>query len=272
MSGYSIFFTILLILTVGCKRVSRVKKITGSKCTICETIFSPETTLVERPPWMDEKKRTAKGWVEIEFLFDYRDTICETCAKIIKKEGEEAYRKGLKNYKKGNYGEALSNFVEALDKGIKDAKAWEKKAKEKYAVEVERELAKIRAREKAYASESREKERQRERKIKAEALTARYEKTVDNVHFKIFPPSTPKHYEHSRKHIIELGCEITNFAKTQLKEFRIQAIVFSHNKSYSGEYKAKIVHPGQIVTGTIEVDFFGGRIDSIRIGKCKTKF
>lgn len=261
MQKYIIIGSILILLIYGCYRRPKVKEVSGAKCVRCENVFHAETTLINAPAWFENSIRTPEGWVKQEFIFSYRDTTCEACAKTIKNEGEEAFQKGLKYFKEGNYGSALGSLREAIEKGQKDAIEWEKKAFIKWRGLVDRKYKAIN-REEKMLREAVDKEKFKK------VYKRRTEKTVENVHFKIYPRKTPDFLAYGQ-HTEEIYCKITNNAKIQLKEFVIHAELFSKGKKYTGKYKAYYVHPLRNEEGTIIINFYGDRIDSIRIGKCK---
>lgn len=253
---------ILVLFLVSCRK-QKAKEITGAKCVRCGCISHAETTLVVAPPWFEDSIYTVKGWVKKEYITNYRDTICDSCAEIIKKEADLAFKVGVERYKNSDYGGALKPLREAIKKGRKDAVEWEAKAFRKWCALVDRKYARIRHKEKQL-SKVKEKEKF------AKKFKRQTEKTVDNVHFMIYPPETPI-YDYSGDSL-EIPCEVTNNAKIQIKKFVIQAEVFSRGKRYTGSYKATSVHPLRTELGTILLMFYGSRIDSIRIGKCSVKF
>jgi len=100
-------------------KLVEVKEVTGAKCSGCSEIFFPETTLVKR------QFRYARN---LEYTYRYRDTICAICEDKFKKEANSLFAEGSKLFSSKKFDEARSKFVEAKQKGHKQAGDWIKKA------------------------------------------------------------------------------------------------------------------------------------------------
>lgn len=129
-----------LISSAWQNRSVEIKRITSIKCKICGEVISADTTVVERL-YKDVKNK--------DFIYSYKDALCESCLA----EGEKLYQEGRSEYAKGNYELAEKKFREANIRNYKDAEIWMVKAievqKREYAVAKAKEKAKIQAKQQA---------------------------------------------------------------------------------------------------------------------------
>jgi len=139
--------TIILILSnvisyAWINRNVKIKKVTGVKCSSCKKVFSADTTVISIPV----KKKAGR-----DFIFEYRDTLCELCKERIIQEADNLVREGKKEYRKGYYPIANAKFQDAKGKYSKSKAGPEKiKNVSGWLEKTSREIATKRKKEKEY--------------------------------------------------------------------------------------------------------------------------
>jgi hypothetical protein len=123
---YLISLFVVLSIFAGCKEPT-IQKIEGVKCKACDYVFRAETTVVSMPEVL--RKRENKP----EFLFDYKDTLCDSCSAKWQKLALNFFKKGKAEFNKGNYDSAIELFGNASYYGYKEALQWRAKAQKEQA-------------------------------------------------------------------------------------------------------------------------------------------
>ena len=112
----------------------KVKQISAAKCIECQTTFDPETTTVEKP-------RKEVG--DKEYIYVYRDTVCEKCKLIIQEKSNKLFNEGISLYKSKKYNEAIKKFQNAAKLKHPDTKEWIDKTQSQINKQIKIETAKL---------------------------------------------------------------------------------------------------------------------------------
>ncbi|MBA7658909.1 hypothetical protein ES703_66871 [subsurface metagenome] len=180
---YPVMLVLFFVFLIGCE--TEIKEISMVKCRSCgEILEGPDTTIVKGHYNRDKGiLTTTEGKIyhlayyeKVINAIDDSTAVCEKCRKKFKKEAVEYFKKGKREYAKGNWMQAENYFNHAIgvlpnEEKYAEAEKWLEKTKKKWMIvrekEERRELRK-------WIAEA-EKERViREREEKKQELADRY--------------------------------------------------------------------------------------------------
>lgn len=114
---------LFFMFLIGCDRIDEVKKISTVKCKSCGKILEADTTIMKGHYNRDKGTlTTSEGRIHHLGYFgpvrkvtnDVTLTLCEECKKDKKKKSLEYFKKGKREYSRGNYTKAKNYFEDAI--------------------------------------------------------------------------------------------------------------------------------------------------------------